>query len=227
MTIAKSSSIIKKILFFSAGSTLFILVSAILIARSGDRYINNLLDIFRPQPIESKVADSALLLQKIQNLQELTTTVYQMETVVPTSADRTFGKNWTVATTRLLYLARGEVKAGIDLNQLTTEDIQISQNKIAIAIPSAKILDSKVDVDSSAVYHYDRGFLNLGPDVAPDLQTLAQQKTLTKIVATACNDGILDRANQQAKVAIASLITATNDKEIEITIDPKSSLPCQ
>lgn len=229
MATDKSSlSAIKKILVYGSGSTLFVLaLMGFTLKRISDRSVDTLTSLFQPQPIESKAENSALLLKKIQNLQELTTTVYQIETVVPTSADRTFGKNWTVATTKLLYLARGEVKAGIDLNQLTKDDIKITPNKIAIAIPAAEILDSKIDVNHSQVYHYDRGFLNLGPDVAPQLQTLAQQKTLNRIVDNACNQGILNQANQQAKKAIASLIVATNEREIEITINPKPSLSCK
>lgn len=221
-------STIKKILLFGTGSTLFALVlTGLTVKQISDRSINAITSLLQPQPTELEVADSTILLEKIQNLQELTTTIYQTETVIPTSADRTFGKNWTVATTKMLYLARGEVKAGINLNQLTKDDIEITSDKIAIAIPSAEILDSKIDVNHSQVYHYDRGFFNLGPDVAPQLQTLAQQKTLTRIVANACNEGILNQANQQAKKAIASLITATNDREVKITINPKPSSSCK
>ncbi|MFN9672445.1 MAG: DUF4230 domain-containing protein [Microcystis sp.] len=56
------------------------------------------------------------------------------------------------------------------------------------------------------VYDYDRGFLGLGPDVAPQLQTLAQQETLEKILATACQKGILQEANQKAVLALTQLL---------------------
>ena len=156
-------------------------------------------------------------------MQELTTTVYRMETIVPTSAERTLGQDWTIATTKLLYLARGEVRAGIDLSQIKKEDVSVSQDKIAIAIPPAEIIDSKIDINNSQVYHYDRGFLNLGPDVAPQLQTIAQQKTLDKIVTNACNDGILDTANEKAREAISQFLSITNDRQIEVTLKDFSS----
>ena len=219
MTIAKTSGI-TKILFFATGSSLVVVLGILLtIGRTSDRFLTTIENILQPQPTKLQIEESALLLKQIQNLQELTTTTYQMETIVPTSADRTWGEDWTIATTKLLYIAKGEVKAGIDLSQLTKDDVEVSNNRITIALPAAEILDSKIDVTDSRVYHYDRGFLNLGPDVAPQLQSLAQQKTLKKIVMSACNEGILATANEGAQTAIAQFLTITNDKEVEITIN--------
>ena len=228
MTIAKNSlSAIKKILIFGTGSSLLALLAVLFtFHKISDRAFSTVENFLQPQPTKLQVANSALLLKQIQGMQELTTTVYRMETIVPTSAERTLGQDWTIATTKLLYLARGEVKAGIDLSQITREDISVNENKIAISIPPAEIIDSKIDINNSQVYHYDRGFLNLGPDVAPQLQTIAQQKTLNKIVANACNEGILDTANEQAQQAISQFLSLTNEKQIEITVKDFSS-SCQ
>jgi hypothetical protein len=224
MAIAKfSQSIIKKIFFLSIRNSLLILL---VIGYFSDRFWQNRASFFTPQPTQLQAKDSALLLKQIQSMQELTTTIYQTETIVPTSADLTVGKNWKIATTKLLYLAKGEIRAGIDLSELTREDIQVSPNQIAIALPPAKILDSKIDLHSSQVYHYDRGFLNLGPDVAPQLQTLAQQKTLAKIATNACNEGILKTANAKAKEAILQLLTLTHTQKIKIKIDTSITQNC-
>ena len=229
MAIAKKNSLtLKKVTLWILGSGLLgVAFTGLMIYQKGDRLITSISSFFQPQSAELKAAESALLLQKIQHIQELTTTVYQIDKIVSTSADRTFGENWTIATTKLLYLAKGEVKAGIDLQQLTLENITINQDKIAIAIPQAEILDSKIDVGKSKVYHYERGFLNLGPDIAPQLQTFAQQKTLAQMVDTACSEGILNQANEQAKIAIYNLVTLTNEKKVEITFQAESSSSCQ
>ena len=217
----------KYILYFSFGSSLTIfLLLASGIWRTGDRILNNLTSFLTPQPPKLEIDNSAVVLQQIQSIQELTTTVYKMETVVPTYADRTLGENWVIATTHLLYLGRGEVKAGIDLGKLEQEDIVVSEDKIAIALPPSQILDSKIDVNASHIYHYDRGFLNLGPDVAPQLQTLAQKQTLDKIVSTACTEGILQQADAKAKETITQILTATNNKQVEVNIDTTSTQVC-
>ncbi len=178
-------------------------------------------ELFTPQPLKPQINVSSLVVDKIRGIQELTTTVYTVETIVPTSADRKVGE-FTLATTKLLYVARGEVRAGIDLSQLTDRDVSVTNNILEIDLPAPQILDSKIDVVRSRVYNYDRGFLGLGPDVAPQLQTLAQQQTLTKIVNTACNEGVLNVANDRAKNTIARLLATTNYDRVQIntTVSP-------
>jgi hypothetical protein len=115
------------------------------------------------------------------------------------------------------------MKAGVDLGELTANDIQVNHNHLQINLPPAKILDSKIDVNHSQVYDYDRGFLNLGPDVAPQLQTLAQQKNLIKIENTACNEGILITANLRAKETITQLLTNIGYQQVKVNITPPNS----
>lgn len=226
MTIAKSSGITKFLLFATGSGLVIVLGILFTIEKTSDRFLTTIENILQPQPTQLQIEEAALLLKQIQNLQELTTTTYKMETIVPASADRTFGEDWTIATTKLLYLAKGEVKAGIDLSHITKEDIEVSKNKIVISLPAAEILDSKIDVNNSRVYHYDRGFLNLGPDVAPQLQSLAQQKTLNKIVMSACDEGIINTANKGAQEAIEQFLTITNDREVEVMVRNNVSQSC-
>ncbi|GAB4542251.1 MAG: hypothetical protein Tsb0014_34830 [Pleurocapsa sp.] len=171
--------------------------------------------LFKLPSAKPQAENVSVIIKQVQGIEELTTTIYTMETIVPTSADRKWG-DFSVATTRLLYIGRGEVRAGIDLSKLTEQDIKIKNNIIQINLPSPQILDSKIDVSSSRVYDYDRGFLNLGPDVAPQLQILAQRKSLEQILDNACRDGILDTANQKAQESIVQLLVNTSEKSIKI-----------
>ena len=206
------------------GINLIVVLIILSIWHTSDRALNFVSNIFKPQPVQLKLASSSLIVDRIQNLQELTTTVQAMEKIVPTSAERKLG-DFPVATTRLLYIARGEIKAGIDLSQLSDRDIRVNNvtKTIEVNLPPAKILDSKIDVNNSRVYDYDRGFLNLGPDVAPQLQTLAQQNTLSEIVSTACSQGILDTANLRAKESIAQLLTSLGYSQVTVNTTPADS----
>jgi hypothetical protein len=218
MKISQSTSIGKKLLLWSVGGiNLVILLILLSIWRTGDRTLNFMGNLFKFSAAESKVENFTPLVQRIENIQELSTTVQTIETVVPASAERKIG-DLPLATTRLLYIARGEIKAGVDLSQLTDANIVVSNNSIEIDLPPAKILDSKIDVNRSRVYDYNRGFLNLGPDVAPQLQTLAQRETLSKMIATACQEGILDNANLKAKEAITQLLMNTDDRQVTVNI---------
>jgi hypothetical protein len=165
---------------------------------------------------------STLVVQQIRTVSELTTTIFAMETVVPTSQERQWG-NVTLGRTDLLYIGYGEVRAGIDLEQLSEQNIEQKGEKLIVTLPAPEILDQKIDVERSRIYRYDRGFLNLGPDTAPELQSLAQRQTLAKITAAACDQGILDQANQRAETAVGGLLRGTGYKEVEIKI----SVPTQ
>ena len=211
----------QQLLLWSVGGiNLVILVLLFGLWRTGDRALNFVGNLFKfSTPV--KIEHSTPIVEKIRNIQELSTTVQTMETIVPASAERKLG-DFSLATTRLLYVARGEIRAGVDLAELTDADVKVTENKIEINLPPAKILDSKIDVNHSRVYDYDRGFLNLGPDVAPQLQTLAQRETLVEIVNTACSENILDRANIKAKAAITQLLNSTSEQKVVVnTSDPQ------
>ncbi|HAG83833.1 MAG TPA: DUF4230 domain-containing protein, partial [Cyanobacteria bacterium UBA12227] len=170
------------------GMVMIALIFGIGILRTGSRFVEQLQAIFtNPQP-EPEVDIRSIIVRQVRGASELTTAIFTMEAVVPTRQDRTLG-GYPVATTTLLYIAYGEVRAGVDLEELTPNNVQVINDTIQLQLPPPRILDSKIDVNRSQVYDYNRGFLGLGPDTAPQLQMLAQQETLKKIVFTACNQG--------------------------------------
>lgn len=202
-------------------ATLFVLVG---IWRTGTRFMGELNSMFNPPPATPQVDVRSVIVRQVRNASELTTAVFTMEAVVPTSQDRKLGE-YVIGTTRLLYIAYGEVKAGVDLSDLKADNVQIVNDTILLRLPPPRILDSKIDVNRSKVYDYDRGFLGLGPDVAPQLQTLAQQETLLKIITAACNQGLLKQANDRAELVVSQLLNVAGYKEVlvETTSPPPES----
>ncbi|NJL82839.1 MAG: DUF4230 domain-containing protein [Chloroflexaceae bacterium] len=166
------------------------------------------------------------IVEKIQGLSDLTTAIFTMETVVPAAQARQIGQI-TVAETKLLYIARGQVRAGINLSQLTPDAVKVSDRALEIRLPPPQIQDHKIDVAKSRIYDYDRGFLNLGPDVGPQLQVLAQAKTLKTLVDAACTQGILEEANIRAQFAVTQLLSAAGHSTVEVTVTPPASNACR
>lgn len=201
------------------GAVLFLFFLLVGMWRTGNRLKAGIAAFFNAPPATPQVEVTALILSQIRAVSELTTAVFVMESVVPTSQERKVG-NFTLGKTRLLYIARGEVRAGIDLSQLSPEQIAIGDRSIRLQLPPPKILDSKIDVGQSRVYDYDRGFLGLGPDVAPQLQSLAQRATLHKILAHACQAGILKEASDRADLAITQVLSTAGYQSIEVIPAP-------
>jgi len=222
-------SVLKTFLLMTTGGiTLVTLMILVGVWRAGDRAFSLVENFFNAAPAEPKVSVPTMVVSQIQGVSELTTAVFTMQSIVPTEKDRKLG-NLTVGTTRLLYLAQGEVRAGVDLSAVTASDITVTQKaeSVVVKIPPAKILDSKLDVNDSRVYDYNRGFLNLGPDAAPQLQSLAQQKTLQKIVTAACQQGILDQARDRAQMTIEQLLTNSGYSKVKVVSDVSSQSQCK
>jgi predicted transcriptional regulator len=207
-----------------------VVVVAVLIVvgvwRSGDRFFQDVTKFLTVTQAEPKVEPRSAVVKQIREASELTTAVFTMESVVPAQQDATLG-GFVVGTTKLLYIARGEVRAGVDLSALTPDAIEVVGEKLRLRLPPPRLLDSKIDISRSSVYDYNRGMLGLGPDVAPALQALAQQEALKKIKTAACADGILQKASDRAKLVVTQLVRIPGYQEISVEIAPPSPVACQ
>jgi hypothetical protein len=213
-------------LMVAGGMTLMTLFILLGVWRSGNRFIEGIHALLTaPQPA-AKVDVRSMVVRQVRSASELTTAIFAMESVVPTSRERTVG-GYVIGKTTLLYIAYGEVRAGVDLTALKAEDVQVNgDNTITLRLPPPKILDSKIDVNRSKVYDYDRGFMGLGPDVAPELQELAQRETLQKIVQSACTAGVLQSANDRAKLAVGQLLNTAGYAQFSVETQPALADAC-
>jgi Protein of unknown function (DUF4230) len=214
---------LKTLSMLTTGGTIAIgLLIAAGMWQTGNQFLGKLSALFNaPQP-EAQVDVRSMVVQQIRNASELTTAIFTMETVVPASRDRTVG-GYVIGKTTLLYIAYGEVRAGVDLSELKPEDVQVNGDTTVLRLPPPRILDSKIDVGRSKVYDYDRGFLGLGPDAAPELQDLAQRQTLDKIVASACANGILQSASDRAQLTVSQLLTTAGYTKLVVENQPSAA----
>ena len=203
------------ILLGSAGIAVALIFSYLNIWKINWTWFGGLGDWFRLEEQEPELASSTMIVQQIRGVSELTTTVFSMETVVPASQTKEWG-NFVVGESRLLYVAYGEVRAGIDLSQLSEDAVTNEGDRIIVTLPEPKILDKKIDVEQSRIYDYDRGFLNLGPDKIPELLEFAQRETLNNILIKACDHGILREANEKAEIALMGLLENPSFGTVEI-----------
>jgi len=210
----------------SGGTFLLGLLILLTIGKSGDWLWKQITSwTTQPQPAP-QVDVRSVVVKQVQEMSELTTALFTMEAVVPTQQDATMG-GVVIGSTKLLYIAHGEVRAGLDLSKLEPTDIQAQGDALTIRLPMPKLLDSKIDVGRSSVYDYSRGALGLGPDVAPQLQSLAQQQALQKITDAACEKGILTQANDRAKLVLSQLLKTPAYKTITVTVQVPDIPTCK
>lgn len=198
--------LVNLVLIFIAAGILIAGVATVGVARQGQRFFNNVVSLFAiptPGPTPTpKIDIGPIVLDQVQGLSELATTQFSMQTVVTASKSRNVGP--FQFDTRMLYVAYGEVRAGVDLSLLGPADVMVQENRaVTVTLPPPQILDSKIDVNRSYVYDYQQGVLS---PQAPELQTEAERQALDQIIAGACQSSILDQANERAELAIMKLL---------------------
>ncbi len=224
--ISMTSWLVRNLMLMSTGGMVLIaLLLGIGILRSGTRFFDGITAIFKAPPAKPQVDVRSLVVSQVRGASELTTAVFTMEAVVPTRQERKIGQ-YTLGATTLLYIAYGEVRAGVDLKELNPNNVTVVNDTIQLQLPPPRILDSKIDVNRSSVYDYDRGFLGLGPDTAPQLQSLAQQETLKKIKDAACKGNLLAQANDRAELVVEKLLNTAGYKQVVVKTQSPSPGSC-
>ena len=79
---------------------------------------------------------TATVVEQVQTLSDLVTVKYVLEKVVILEDVKWYGEN------RVLLLAHGIVKAGIDLKRITPDDVTISGKIISLRLPPPQIMDA-------------------------------------------------------------------------------------
>ena len=202
------------------------IVAGIGLWHSGEQFVKGIKMALTPAEPEAEVDVRAVVVQQVRGASELTTAVFTMEAVVPTTSSRTIA-SYEIGKTTLIYVARGEVRAGVDLSAIGPEDVQSGDDDVLrVMLPAPTILDSKIDVNHSEVYDYDRGFLGLGPDRAPELQDKAQEAALDRVLIAACEQGILQQASDRAELVVGQLLQNTGLERIEVESRPPTNTVC-
>jgi hypothetical protein len=104
------------------------------------------------------------------------------------------------------------VKAGIDLDRLSAEDIQIDGNTVSIKLPRSKITDSYLDENETKVIDRTTGLL--APSTK-DLEQTTRRNALDNIQRAARTSGILNEADQRARQQLTSFFTQLGFEKVE------------
>ncbi|HIK31574.1 MAG TPA: DUF4230 domain-containing protein [Oscillatoriales cyanobacterium M59_W2019_021] len=163
--------------------------------------------ISRSTPTSTELQNpSSLIVRQVREVSELTTATFAMETVVPVSEKGSI-LGLDLVESNLLYIAHGNVRVGVDLSEFNSDSVRVEGDTITVNLPPLKILDSKLDLEHSSVYSYDRGLLGVGPDVV-NLQTQAQRQALRKVEEAACQDWLIKTASDRVRKTVEHLLDA-------------------
>ena len=146
------------------------------------------------------------VVHEVQSLSELVTVKYVMDKVVVLEDVKWYGEN------RVLLLAHGVVKAGIDLKRLSPDDVKISGKKISLRLPSPQVTDAYLDDKASQVIDHSTGLLRA---FDKDLEQTARQNAVDDIARAARKGGILDDADKQARRELETFLKRAGFESVE------------
>lgn len=162
-----------------------------------------------PQPTATIYPNPVTIIESVQDLSRLETASYVMEKVI--TAESGQGPLSFIFGDRLLLIAHGEVIAGIDLADFGTDDISWGdEGTLYVRLPEPTILVTDLDNERTQVYDRQTGLVGLNEQ----LEAEARREAERLIEEAALEQGILERAETNARLFLRSLLRGIGVKEV-------------
>jgi hypothetical protein len=152
------------------------------------------------------------VVEKIRQLSRLESVNYSIDKIVEASKEAPGIPNF-LAGDRMLFIAHGDVIAGVDLTQLGKNDVQVNGDSAQVRLPAAQILVTRIDNAKSRVYQRTTGLL---VPADPNLESQVRQAAEEQIKQAALEDNILDKARDNARVTVTGLLYALGFKKVDV-----------
>ncbi len=150
--------------------------------------------------------DTTTVVHEVQSLSDLVTVKYVLDKVVVLEDVKWYGES------RVLLLAHGIVKAGLELHRLQATDVSIAGKKISLRLPPAQITDVYLDDRASRVIDHSTGLLRA---FDKDLEQAARLNAVKEITLAARKANILTEANQRGQTELENFFKRAGFEQVE------------
>jgi hypothetical protein len=160
---------------------------------------------------------SPAILRQVQELAELVTIQFVIEKVesLEIPSQNLVGQ-FLGSENRVLLLAHGNVKAGIDLKQLKASDLRRDGKTLRLRLPSPRITDAYLDENLTRVIDRKTGLL-APPD--KDLEQSLRKVAVEDIRRAAREGGILREAEVQARTRLGALLLQIGFEKVQFQLE--------
>jgi hypothetical protein len=166
--------------------------------------------LFNPTPTVKP--DPVSIVHEVRALARLETIQYSVEKVITAETGQEF--LGFLFGDRLLLVAHGTVIAGVDLDRIGTDDIEVDEaGRVTLVLPYAEIFTTVLDNEKSYIYDRDVGLLRRG-DI--QLESAARLAAEREIERTALEDGILNQAQVNAEAYLYRLLRSLGFADVTI-----------
>ena len=163
------------------------------------------------RPLRFDVSSPSVV-EMIQKLNRLETVEYSLDKIVEGERQSAYLPDF-LAGDKLLLVAHAEVIAGIDLAQIKAGDVQVNGDTVHVHLPPAQIFTTRIDNSRTRVYSRTTGLLVASdPNLESDVRQTAEQQ----IAQAASDDGILDKARQNARTSVTALLYQLGFRTVDV-----------
>jgi hypothetical protein len=174
-------------------------------------------------PFRTETVDrsSPVVLKSIQNLRRFQAATAHYEVIVDLEKDTRFVPS-AIRGERVLFVAVGDVDAGVDFTGLEGDAVRVSNNRrtVRLELPHAEFFGARVDPSRSYVYDRDRGLIDRVASIFQDNPTSEQELYLLaeeKLIDSAeQSSGILVRAERNTRLMLVGLLEALGFTSVSI-----------
>jgi hypothetical protein len=151
----------------------------------------------------------------VRTLARLETVSYHIERVIDLRDQQSLLFGLVKTQDAILFIAVGEVTAGVDLSELTEGDVQVDKanDRVVVTLPPARILSVRLDNEHSWVFSRTTDVLAKRQE---DLETRARREAESTLEQAAIGGGILDRARESAESTVTSLIRSLGYSSVTV-----------
>lgn len=151
-------------------------------------------------PTPTVIPDPVTIIREVQSLARLETIQYSVEKIITAEVNQ--GVLGPLFGDRLLFVAHGYVIAGVDLAEISVDDLRLEGDTLYVSLPEAEIFVATLNNESSYIYDRNTGLLRKSD---PDLETSARRVAEQEIYNGALEDGILEQAQVNAEIFMERL----------------------
>jgi hypothetical protein len=171
-------------------------------------------------PTPTLIANPITIIRDVRSLSRLETIQYTVEKVI--TAEQGQGSLGVLFGDKLIFVAHGQVIAGVDLSKLGAGDIEVKDGVLYLTLPKPEIFVSALDNEKSYIYDRQTGLLTKG-DV--NLESSARRMAEDEIEKAAVDDGILNLAKQNAENYLTRLLSDLGYPEVIFVGDTTTPQP--
>ena len=156
--------------------------------------------------------ESPSVVMKIRQLNRLETVTYSIDKIVEGERESILWPSF-LAGDKIILVAHGEVIGGVDLSKLQPGDVSVNGESVRVRLPKAEVLTTRIDNQATRVYSRTTGLL-VGAD--PNLESEVRGQAEQQISQAAIDEGILDKARQNARTSVGALLSALGFQTVDV-----------